>query len=395
MFSPTSKSPIVLRYNPFMLDSLKCLFLVRNRPQKDPVIDSVEDKSVRAPVLRSQEFGLLKGAIPIGRLLWDPSFNYRITEWLDYSKYEIVPYIWAQNIELLQNSLRALDKHLSTSKTLVTNDSDYTIADASLGLDITPAIVSQQIDPSKYPAINQWYEGLFIRYPGMKDITNRAIGIMSGTPPKSESQVPRVLCVHGYRQSGSLFKLKLWAFMKLFKKKVEFIFMDSPHAIEDGGPADMEEDLPRGWWFSNENRTYSAFEESSIQLGLSESVNLILDTIRNEHIDGILCFSQGASLIAWMAMQGMLRDSSIKFIILVASFKSSSLEYSDNLPICGIPSLHVVGNGDQVIPSERSKEILEYFDKESSRVLFHSGGHFVPAKSDHKQIYLNFIESYA
>eukprot|EP00096_Caligus_rogercresseyi_P015717 TRINITY_DN8186_c0_g1_i2.p1 TRINITY_DN8186_c0_g1~~TRINITY_DN8186_c0_g1_i2.p1 ORF type:complete len:396 (+),score=109.47 TRINITY_DN8186_c0_g1_i2:74-1261(+) len=393
---PSSKSLIVLRYNPHMVDSLKCLFFVRNSPRKEVVIDAVEDKSVRAPVLKSKDLGLLKGAIPIGRLLWDPEASYGITEWLDYSKFEIVPYIWAPSQRhRLQASLRRLDNHLGGSKYLVENQ--YSIADASLALDLIPAFHLRLLDPSSFVHLRQWYDGL-LAMKGVKELSTRILGVLDGSVTKSASSgVPRVLCIHGYRQSGSAFKLKLGAFMKLFKKKVEFVFLDSPHVIGGGSDEqDVMEDPQRGWWFSNEKRSYSAFEESTIRIGLEESVNLILKKIKEDSIDGILCFSQGAALIAWMAMRGALRDSPIKFIILVASFKSSSLDYSsESLRVCGIPSLHVVGNSDAVIPSEKSKEVLEYFDKESVRVLFHSGGHFVPAKSDHKQIYLNFIESYA
>ncbi|CAB4064462.1 Esterase OVCA2 [Lepeophtheirus salmonis] len=366
----SSKSPIVLRYNPYMVDSLKCLFFVKNRPEAEPVIDSVEDKS---------------------HPFCDPKKS--ITEWLDYSKFEIVPYIWSSKGDKLESSLQRLDTFFKSSEFLIEEEGDYTIADASLAIDLTPALIYKQFDPLKYSNINKWYIGIFQKYPTFKEMNQRIQGILTGNPKNHQSQVPRILCIHGYLQTANSFKLKLGAFMKLFKKKVEFVFVDSPHMI--GEELTDDEDPPRAWWFSNENKTYRAFEESSIHLGLNESVQLILDRIHNDNIDGILCFSQGASLISWMAMEGKLRHTSIKFIILVAAFKSSSLEYSSHSPICGIPSLHVVGNSDKVISPENSKEILEHFDKESSRVLFHSGGHFVPAKSAHKQIYLNFIENHS
>jgi len=42
----------------------------------------------------------------------------------------------------------------------------------------------------------------------------------------------RILCLHGYRQNGSMFREKTGSFRKLLKKQVgEFVFLDAPHLI--------------------------------------------------------------------------------------------------------------------------------------------------------------------
>ncbi len=42
----------------------------------------------------------------------------------------------------------------------------------------------------------------------------------------------RVLCLHGYRQNGNMFREKTGAFRKLLKKHVtEFVYIDAPHLI--------------------------------------------------------------------------------------------------------------------------------------------------------------------
>ena len=42
----------------------------------------------------------------------------------------------------------------------------------------------------------------------------------------------RILCLHGYRQNGNMFREKTGSFRKLLKKYVaEFVFIDAPHLI--------------------------------------------------------------------------------------------------------------------------------------------------------------------
>ena len=41
----------------------------------------------------------------------------------------------------------------------------------------------------------------------------------------------KILCLHGYRQSGEQFRTKTGGFRKLFKKKCEYVFINAPHFI--------------------------------------------------------------------------------------------------------------------------------------------------------------------
>lgn len=42
----------------------------------------------------------------------------------------------------------------------------------------------------------------------------------------------RILCLHGYRQNGTMFREKTGSFRKLMKKHVaDFVFIDAPHLI--------------------------------------------------------------------------------------------------------------------------------------------------------------------
>ena len=57
-----------------------------------------------------------------------------------------------------------------------------------------------------------------------------------------------------------------------------------------------------------------------------------------------------------------------------------------------IPTLHVIGNDDKVIGTKMSEELFPLFGKENAEVLYHAGGHFVPAGSKtEKPVYQNFL----
>jgi hypothetical protein len=65
----------------------------------------------------------------------------------------------------------------------------------------------------------------------------------------AEKKPMKMLCLHGYRQSGQGFRTKTGAIRKVIKKRCEYVWVDAPHKIPDS------EDL--GWWFS-QGQTYDA-----------------------------------------------------------------------------------------------------------------------------------------
>lgn len=45
----------------------------------------------------------------------------------------------------------------------------------------------------------------------------------------------RVLCLHGYGQSAEMFRNRIGSMRKALKSRVEFVFVDAPHAVEPSG----------------------------------------------------------------------------------------------------------------------------------------------------------------
>lgn len=208
----------------------------------------------------------------------------------------------------------------------------------------------------------------------------------------------RVLCLHGYRQTGTTFREKTGAFRKLLKKHAEFVFLTSPLRVpaltSDGGGGD---DGGSGWWFSQPNDYFKAQDDSDCVKGYEESLKATVDFVsENGPFDGLLGFSQGGAmlgLLCGLQQQGKL-PFSFKFAIFASAFRSHSSPhqhlYSEKIIL---PSLHVYGEEDQVIQKSMSEEFLQYFHE--PQTLVHSGGHFIPATGAHKATYITFLENMA
>ena len=144
----------------------------------------------------------------------------------------------------------------------------------------------------------------------------------------------KILCLHGYRQSGEQFRTKTGGFRKLFKKKCEYVFIDAPHFIP--GPIIRSpvqyiqpiflETEDRGWWFSQSEKTYDATEVSAVDLGFEETLNSVASEIKTQGpFDGILSFSQGAclaSVICMLKAKGDQRFQDFGFAIIAAGYRN-------------------------------------------------------------------------
>ncbi|XP_016394594.1 ovarian cancer-associated gene 2 protein homolog [Sinocyclocheilus rhinocerous] len=218
----------------------------------------------------------------------------------------------------------------------------------------------------------------------------------------------RILCIHGYRQNGSSFREKTGALRKILKKQVELVYISAPHhvpAIQNQANREPEktasggDEDQRGWWFSDvQARSFNAQQECESSLGLEESVETVKTAVKDlGPFDGILGFSQGAALVAMLCAlqeQKLQPAFNFRFAILVAGFRSVCSQHRRvyEVPAITIPSLHVFGQEDRVIPEEMSRDLLPAFD--GAQILIHPDGHFVPAASSHRQTYQDFLKKF-
>lgn len=145
-----------------------------------------------------------------------------------------------------------------------------------------------------------------------------------------------------------------------------------------------------GWWFNTEDRVFKATVPSDLCVGFDDSVMLIEKIFLEQGpFDGILGFSQGAAFVGILCAMKKKKVIQIEFdfAILISGFDSlcapHAIYYDEKIDI---PSLHIYGENDQVIPTGMAERVGDLFT--NKKVLRHEGGHYVPSKKD---IYKDFI----
>ncbi|KZT61195.1 hypothetical protein CALCODRAFT_514934 [Calocera cornea HHB12733] len=217
----------------------------------------------------------------------------------------------------------------------------------------------------------------------------------------------RVLALHGYGQNAHIFRTQILPICKACEGRVEFVFYDGPVVLhppdqpsgytlvdEDGYPLvrhtpvlDREE-TPRGWCTFNEDRTRYH--------GVEEAFAFLKPIMERERFDGVIGFSQGAALAAYLC--AYLEDPTthplfehrfhppLKFAILCSGF----LPIDPPLPhLLQTPTLHILGRHDTHIGTAESMLLATACAR--PRVEVHEGGHFVATKATWRRFFREWI----
>ncbi|KAL1787562.1 ovarian cancer-associated protein 2 protein, partial [Sigmodon hispidus] len=144
---------------------------------------------------------------------------------------------------------------------------------------------------------------------------------------------------------------------------------------------------------------FSALEEPTACRGLEEALKTVAQALHTMGpFDGLLGFSQWAALAAFVCALGQAGNPRFplpRFIILVSGFCPRGHGFKESIlqsPLT-LPSLHVFGDTDRVIPSQESMQLASQFL--GAVTLTHSGGHFIPAAASQCQAYLKFLDQFA
>ncbi|KAK9759409.1 hypothetical protein K7432_017676, partial [Basidiobolus ranarum] len=206
----------------------------------------------------------------------------------------------------------------------------------------------------------------------------------------------------GYTQNADVFSKKTSALRRSCEEFGDFVYVSAPHSAipsNDSGlyTPQATSDSLRVWYFTKT-------EENVVYDKLDESLEFLKDVLNTEGpFDGIIGFSQGAALAG--ILSGLLehREGSIfqtctqpafRFGVFFGGYKSALPEHGSLFnPPLKCPSLHVIGLYDAVISKERSEELSKCF--QSSTVLYHEGGHFVPASPGIKKDCVKFLRQFS
>ncbi len=200
----------------------------------------------------------------------------------------------------------------------------------------------------------------------------------------------KILCLHGYRTSGKILLMQTAALV--YHCNIQCSFVDAP--FEASGPPDslVAKVYPNEhyyqWFGINSNNKGEELEQSILKIK-----KYITD---HGPFDGILGFSQGASMVARLIVSVAANDANlnIKFAILVGGVAPTDYiilvcfilimlrcaHHHHFLPQdkkIAIPSLHVMGRADPLLAQSRA--LVQLFDEDSRTLMEHEEGHNIPS----------------
>ncbi|KAL3323582.1 hypothetical protein AABB24_037967 [Solanum stoloniferum] len=212
---------------------------------------------------------------------------------------------------------------------------------------------------------------------------------------KESKKKPRILCLHGYRESAKILKKLILRWPESVTGKLDLIFLDAPFPAKGKSRLEGFFDPPYFEWFRF-NKDFTEF------YNFEECLEYIEDFMsKHGPFDGILGFSMAAILCA--AIPSMQREGvalkkvpKIKFVILISGAKFGGPSFgvpklavnAFSSPI-NCPSLHFLGEKDY--QKKDGEVLLECFV--DPQVIHHPKGHVIPELDDSSaEIMLGFIE---
>ena len=216
----------------------------------------------------------------------------------------------------------------------------------------------------------------------------------------------KVLCLHSFRTSADIVKLQLamGGWDKHLQDSAEFIAINGIFKATGEPPEDVKSAFPNmgsfQWYDAERNADTGKMEYR----GIEESAKFVDEIVQREGIDGLLGFSQGATLIGEMLKRSSsdtantpegeeeaMRMKSLRFAVLISGMPSradeklreqmrSNNSNSNNIEKtigASIPTLHVVGQQDRAIPPALTKLMHKEFGGKAVLVE-HEKGHVIP-----------------
>jgi len=170
-------------------------------------------------------------------------------------------------------------------------------------------------------------------------------------------------------------------------KDVDWVYVDAPYSATgppDEGIAMFYPDRDYFEWFLREDRDNKPTSEEHKKLaptGLEQSYKKVLKILRDEGpFDGILGFSQGAGMVSRIArlrQDKEIADDLFRFCILIGGVPAYELEERSLRDPILLPSLHIVGLADDLLPL--SRRLHNMFQTGTGTLLEHSEGHNIPS----------------
>ena len=207
----------------------------------------------------------------------------------------------------------------------------------------------------------------------------------------------RILCLHGYHGSGDILRRQMSSLVEGTQALAEFVYMDAP-SLASGD---------FGWWHARSNATPPTSSDAGVgpsrkrYEGWERTLESLAETFAaHGPFDGVFGFSQGASLTSLLvglrSPDGKPTEAkplAFGFAVMVGGFLGTdpvlALQYANWL-CYDLPSAHIIGLGDGVVPAPLSHALAAVF--KHPLILQHDGGHVIAATPEARSGFRKFLE---
>ena len=210
----------------------------------------------------------------------------------------------------------------------------------------------------------------------------------------------RILCLHGYHGNANVLRNQMSTLARGMDQLAEFVCVDAPSLAQ----GDF------GWWHAVRDENSPNAQDPGVgkavarYRGWSRTRDWLITFFEKEGpFDGIFGFSQGASLAALLvglrSPDGKPTERKplvFNFVILVGGFLANDPALANLYDIKAsydLPSIHIIGQSDFIVPSDYSREVSRQF--KDPLVLEHNGGHIVAGTPEIRKQVSAFLEQQA
>lgn len=201
----------------------------------------------------------------------------------------------------------------------------------------------------------------------------------------------RILCLHGYRGSAKALQRQMRPLTQGLEQLAEFVCVDAP-SLATGD---------FGWWHAVSSDVDDPEHPAMRYKGWPETKTWLISLFQQSPpFDGVFGFSQGAaltSLLVGLRNHGEAEDRiSFDFAVMVSGFVSNDGSHANlyrREPEYGLPSAHIIGESDVIVPSSSSDRLASVF--KTPLFLRHSGGHIIPGNPQVRSGFIAFLQERA
>ena len=175
-----------------------------------------------------------------------------------------------------------------------------------------------------------------------------------------------LLCLHGSRQTGEIFRTRLDRLSKKLNDQWELVFPDGPHPL----PLEPGDDVPLRSWFAPGEAVRMEEDEEDVIGGLEKIWR------GGGRFEAILGFSQGAGLAALIASKHITKFPGLKFVVACGAPDSERISCPTSTPLPRV--LFTAGQADTAVPLASTESLARKFPTKSTLLQVHDGGHSLP-----------------